>query len=86
MICVMAMNSQGNQAPHVPADTDESMYARYEEQRLRPSIDASVNPSDVLCGRGKSSFTHGKEAYISIAFGCSCLVMVSETSYTHLSS
>ena len=59
MICVMAINHQGNEAPQIPIDS-ESLERRFGEQRLRPNIDATVNPSDVLCGRGKSSFTHGK--------------------------
>ena len=54
----MAMNSRGNEAPLIPIDSDYGI-RRFEEQRIRPNIDATVNPSDVLCGRGKSSFTHG---------------------------
>ena len=59
IIYVMAMNSQGNQAPRMQFDS-ESINRRFDEERLTPNIDATVNPSDVLCGRGKSSFTHGK--------------------------
>ncbi|CAB9515420.1 expressed unknown protein [Seminavis robusta] len=57
MICVMAMNPHGNEAPQHPVDSD-SLSRRFDEQRLRPNIDVTINPSDVLCGRGKSSFTH----------------------------
>lgn len=57
MLLVMAMNSQGNQAPQHPIDS-ESISRRFDEQRLTPNIDATINPTDVLCGRGKSSFTH----------------------------
>ena len=56
MIYVMSMN---NQVPRIQYDAASSN-RRFEEQRITPNIDATVNPSDVLCGRGKSSFTHGK--------------------------
>lgn len=59
MILVMSMNSRGNQAPRIQIDA-ASCNRRFQEERLTPNIDATVNPSDVLCGRGKSSFTHGK--------------------------
>jgi hypothetical protein len=31
-----------------------------DEQRIEPSKDLSINAADVLCGRGKISFNHGK--------------------------
>jgi hypothetical protein len=32
-----------------------------DEQRIEPSKDVSINAADVLCGRGKPSFNHGKQ-------------------------
>lgn len=39
-------------------------------ERIEPTIDASINAADVLCGRGKVSFNHGKDcrATVSCAF------------------
>jgi len=56
---VMAMNSHGNSSTRISPDHDY-LERRFDEQRLRPHLDISINPTDVLCGRGKSSFTHGK--------------------------
>lgn len=38
-----------------------------DEQRIEPTIDASINANDVLCGRGKISFNHGAFVLISFA-------------------
>jgi len=56
MIQVMSMNPQGNQPPLDYGYRER----RYGDDRLVADIDTSINPSDVLCGRGKSSFTHGE--------------------------
>lgn len=34
------------------------------EQAIEPSVDPSVQSVDVLCGRGKPSFNHGKKINI----------------------
>jgi hypothetical protein len=52
MICVMAMNSQGNQAPHIPINSSRS--ESISEQRIISNIDVTINATDVLCGRGKT--------------------------------
>lgn len=31
-----------------------------DEERIHSSIDSSIRPADVLCGRGKPSFNHSK--------------------------
>lgn len=32
-----------------------------DEERIEPTKDLSINSADVLCGRGKQSFNHGKK-------------------------
>lgn len=32
-----------------------------DEQRIEPTRDFTINAADVLCGRGKPSFNHGKQ-------------------------
>lgn len=41
--------------PQLPGN----IMALMDEQRIKPSVDASINAADVLCGRGKMSFNHG---------------------------
>ena len=30
------------------------------DERIEPSKDVSIGPADVLCGRGRTSYNHGK--------------------------
>lgn len=64
----MAMNFQDNNAPQQPPSSSSSDQhhllstndqLNLSEQRLISSrIIVSVNPYDILCGRGKTAFTH----------------------------
>ena len=48
-----------------------------DEERIHPSaVDSSIRPADVLCGRGKLSFNHGR----SIEVRCTSLILVDQSS------
>lgn len=56
-------------APKERGEAEESSlpheWGIMDEERIQPTKDVSINAADVLCGRGKPSFNHGKKQILS---------------------
>lgn len=45
--------------PIPPPQSSIAAEAILDEEKIQPTIDMSINPADVLSGRGKQAFNHG---------------------------